>query len=198
MWHFGTDSWAQSKQFFADQFELNGDAYLYRRSQKGAPIRVSAEERQRFIDDYARRLRYSTWGIVGGLIVVIALSFWWTLSTASELPDAAMYAAIGAVAVACVGYAMWVQGAPARELARRTPVGRERTREEMRRVLLARTTYRHLAALALTGAVLPLTLRSQRDLLHGWGRLWLGFSAIVIILVAATAFRKWRMERGHD
>jgi hypothetical protein len=197
MWHFGADNWAESRQFFADQFEPDGDGYLYRRSQKGAPIHVSAEERQRFIDDYARRLRYSMWGIVGGLMVVIALSLWWTLSTASELPDAAMYVAIGAVAVACVAYAMWIRGAPARELARRTPVGRERTPEEMRRVLLARTTYGHLAALALTAAIFPFTLRSQQHLLHGWSRLWLGFSAIVIMLAAVAAFRKWRMERGR-
>ena len=37
------------RQLFADQFEPEGTGFLYRKSIKGAPIRVTAVERDRFV-----------------------------------------------------------------------------------------------------------------------------------------------------
>jgi hypothetical protein len=72
MFGIGKDHWAQSRQLFEDQFESSGENYLYRHSMKGAPIHVTAEERQRFIDDYARRLRYSSRITIIGLLIVVS------------------------------------------------------------------------------------------------------------------------------
>ena len=47
------------------------------------------------------------------------------------------------------------------------------------------------------GAILPLTLRSDTDVLHGWGRLWLVFGAALVLLAGIQAFRKWRFEREN-
>jgi hypothetical protein len=198
MFGLGRDPWAQSKQQFDDQFELDGDHFLYRRWQKGPPIRVTADERQRFIDDYARRLRYANWGIIGGLFFVVGLLLWWTLRSGSEVPDILLYAAISTVAVMNVGYSLWAGTAPNRELNRRAPVGRERTREEMRRMLNSKTSYSQLAGIAFVGAILPFGLKSHPDVFHGWGRLWLLFSGIIVSLAAVAAFRKWRFERNES
>lgn len=194
------DHWANSKRLFEEQFEPEGSDFLYRRSLKGSPIRVTQRERQHFIDDYARRLRFTTWGLFTSLIVFTGAVVSWTVATGADLPDIAMYIGIGAIALVSVAYSIWVHGAPARELARRTPVGRERSRAEMRRLTLKRMTYGQLATAAFAAAVLPFTLRSHPDLFHGWSRLWLVFSAAIILLAAVQAVRKWRFEtrNGSD
>jgi hypothetical protein len=46
-------SWDGVRQAFAEQFEQSGANFIYRRSQKGEAIRVSAEERSKFIVDAA-------------------------------------------------------------------------------------------------------------------------------------------------
>ena len=73
-----TDAWAASRKSFADQFEQDGSGFIYRRSQKGEAIRVSADERNRFIDDFNRNLRRGMWmmyiGVSLGLLGVILFS----------------------------------------------------------------------------------------------------------------------------
>ncbi len=87
----GKDHLAQIRQLFEDQFEISGQDYLYRRWQKGPPIQVTAAERQRFIEDYGRRLRYSNWGIIGALPLFSALVVGWTFQSGAELPETPMY-----------------------------------------------------------------------------------------------------------
>jgi peptidoglycan/LPS O-acetylase OafA/YrhL len=195
MFGLGKDHWAQSRQLFEDQFEPDVEGYLYRRSQKGPPIRVTADERQRFIDEYIVRLKRGTWVLTGALILGIAIWIWWSVENDVELQDWAIYAGIAGFVAFLIPYFMWVWGAPARELARRTPVGNARSTAEVRRRFLVRTSYGQLAAAAFGGAVLPFTLLGEHDVLRGWERIWLIIGGALVLLCAMQAFRKWRYER---
>ncbi|HEU0283803.1 MAG TPA: hypothetical protein VFR52_01525, partial [Sphingomicrobium sp.] len=145
MFGFGSDNWSQAKELFERQFEPERDHFLYRRNQKGPPIRVSSDERDRFINDYALRLRRGTRGTVGGMLLLTALAVWWMFQTDSDVPDIAIYAGMGAIVAALIGYTLWAWGAPAREMARRMPTGRERTRTEVSRIWLKNMSYGRLA-----------------------------------------------------
>lgn len=198
MFGFGKDHWAQSKQLFEEQFERDGDAYLYRRSQKGAPVRVTAVERERYLAEYASRLRIATWIIYLGLMLVAAVVVWWTVEANADFPDLPIYLAIGAVAAISIGFAHWAWGAPARELVRRTPVGSARSAVELRRIGFQRLSYGQLAGTAFVGAILPFTLRGDQDVFTGWGRLWLVFGGVIVLIAAVQAFRKRRFDRLHE
>jgi hypothetical protein len=197
MFGIGKDHWAQSRQLFEDQFESSGENYLYRHSMKGAPIHVTAEERQRFIDDYARRLRYSSRITIIGLLIVVSAAVWWVMATSAEFPDTAVYIGLGAVAAFCVGYTLWAGGAPARELQRRPVLGGERSRAEMRKLALSRIGYGQLAATAFAGLLLPFGVFGRHDVLAGWGRLWLVMGVLMVALAGVQAFRKWNFERDQ-
>ena len=197
MFGIGKDHWAQSRQIFEDQFELSGQDYLYRRWQKGPPILVTAAERRCFIEDYGRRLRYSNWGIFGGLLLFSALVVGWTVQSGSDFPDIPIYFGISVIAVAGIAYILRAGTAPARELGRRAVLGPARSRVEMRRVMLSKMTYGQLATTSFAGAILPFILRGDQDVFSGWGRLWLLFSGLIILLAIVQAFRKWRFDREN-
>jgi hypothetical protein len=195
MFGFQNDHWAQAKELFERQFESDGDHFLYRRSQKGAPIRVSPDERGRFIDEYAGRLRLGSWGMAGGLTLGVALAVWWSLETGFDVPEAAIYIGTGAVAAILMGYILWAWGAPARELARRTPVGRARTRAEVSRAWLGNMTYGRLLGVATGGILACLVLAAKDGGFSGWGRLWIVFAVVTAVGAAIQACRKWRFEQ---
>ena len=174
------------RESFDAQFEAaDGGRLLYRRNQKGEPIPVSTAERERFVQQYVRRVWLILGGMMIGLLAFTGIVIWRTVATNSELPDLLIYIGTAAIAVVGIGLMYWVRGAPARDLIGRTPIGRERTRGQ-------------LAAVAFAGAILPFTLRSQGDILHGWGRLWLAFGAALVLLAGIQAFRKWRLDREQQ
>lgn len=191
----------QMRESFEAQFDNAGqDRFLYRRNQQGEQITVTAEERDRFVRQYMRRI----WLIMGGMMAVLLLFagalIWWTIASNSELSDVTLYVGIGAISLVSIALLYWVRGAPARELGGRTPVGRERSRDEMRAVFFRKTSYGTLVGAGAFGAILPFMMalgRNPVDVLHGWGRLWLAFGAALMLLAAVQAFRKWRFESGR-
>jgi hypothetical protein len=83
-----TDAWDRARQAFADQFEQDGSGFVYRRSQKGAAIRVSAEEHDRFIGEFNSNLRRANWIIYVGLTLVLGGIIALSLLSGSDLSEA--------------------------------------------------------------------------------------------------------------
>lgn len=189
------NSWDRIGEAFADQFEQDGASFVYRRSQRGEAIRVSAEEHIRFVEEFERNVRRAKWIIYLGLTVVLGGLLILSLIRGSDLSQLAIFIGIGLVMIPYVAYYRWAWAAPARELATRTPIAGERSPDEIRRLTLQRLTYRQLAATALGGLIIPFIGSSRQDLFSGWNRLWLVFGGAIICLAAVQAFRKWRWEQ---
>jgi hypothetical protein len=60
----------KSTDLFAGRFEADGDYFLYRNRPTAAPIRVSADERERFIADYSKAFGRILWGTAFLLIAM--------------------------------------------------------------------------------------------------------------------------------
>lgn len=130
------------RQSFADQFEPNGQGFLYRKYMKSAPIRVSAAERDRYIAAFNRYIRYASWGTGGGTVLLAFSLIGYAAAAGVDLPEAAFYWGIGAILVASmVGY-YWYWNLPARELRDRGAVGETRSRAEVSRLLLEKNDLR--------------------------------------------------------
>jgi len=186
----------QMRDLFADQFEPDGADFLYRRSSKGAPIRVSAGERDAFLDAFGRQYRRAFWGFL--IFVILAIFGMVALfpdapNSGNPLPE--MIAGFIVLPAIILLGVHWMWNAPARALQHRQAVGFERSRDEMRAIKFAKITYRNLALATLGVPLLLLQVSGRFDVLHGWGRLWLIVAAIAIVLIAIQIFRKWRFER---
>lgn len=188
-------SWDSARQAFADQFEQDTGGLVYRRSRKGEAIRVSAEERQEFIDGFDRDLWRamfvmiaSTTLMLGGISLLSVLKGW-------NLPEGVVVVGIFAASIPYFAYYRWAWGAPSRALEGRTPIARERSPDEVRQLRFQRMTYRNLAAAAGAAVVLPLVGSRHDHLFSGWGRLWLAAGAALLLFVGVQAFRKWQFDQ---
>ena len=194
---FWDDHFEQVRQVFADQFEPDGTGFLYRKSLRRAPIRVTEAERDGFIRTFNRRLRYAGWSILPGTMLLILLLALFVPDIDSVSGQIDMWMGFGLILVSFLLAYRWAWNAPSRELERRTPVGPQRTRQEMRRVMFARLTYAQLGSVVGVAFLLVLQVSSKSDVLHGWGILWLVLAAALVIGAGILAFRKWRSERDR-
>jgi hypothetical protein len=191
-------AWDRARQAFSDQFEQDGSSFIYRRSQKGEAIRVSDEERSKFINEHDRNLRRAKWIIYVGLILATTCAIAFSLLTSSDLSEGAIAASVVIVMVPYIAYYRWAWGAPSRELEGRTPIAGERPSDEIRRLRLQRITYRQLATAAGVGLAVPFFESTRQDIFSGWNRIWLILGAAIILLAAVQAFRKWRFDQDDS
>jgi hypothetical protein len=185
----------QVKQLFADQFTPDGAEFIYRKSSKGAPIRVSSSEREDFIAAFNRQLRLASWGIVFGTVLLIGL----LVMLAPAGPDSSIgqmgiYIGIGAIVAIFFASYQWAWNAPVRALQRRPVVGQPLSRTEIKRMMLDRITYGQLGIGVLAIGALLLKVSAKHDLFASWNRLWLLLAAIGLAGIGVQAFRKWRMD----
>jgi hypothetical protein len=185
-------------RIFEAQFEEDGTGgYLYRRNAREKPIPVGADERRRFIDRYAARI-FPLWG--GMLCAALGAFFyfyWPVIRSSTHSPsvifsDPYFYAGSAAIILPTYALMRWLQGAPARALKNRDPVGQERTGDEMRALRFRSMSYPQLALIALVGG------GSYTYITDGhWDRRWMFVPPLVVLVTAVQAFRKWRFERLH-
>ena len=180
-----------ARDAFSDQFEPANDGFIYRRRHKGAPIRISRDELDVFLERFDEFYRWLLWGsMVAGAVVVCPIIFalivvegdipWW--QTALLLA-----AAVGVL----LFISNWMWNAPARALKGRPACGEPYATAKALRLTYARYPYQRMG---LNLILLPLALvvfpTARTD------PVWL---AIITGGLAFTLFhiaRKWWAERA--
>jgi hypothetical protein len=190
---FGTDNFAQVRRMFAEQFEPDGRNYLYRKFTKAAPIPVSAAERDRYIAGFDTFLRRASWGMTAGIVILIAATVAFVMSTGRDVIESATLIGLGAILAVFLALYWWFWNQPARELRDRAAAGEARSRAEVRRRYLAKTTYGQLALTAAIAFLLLLKAAFSGAPFSGWNLFFLCWGVIVLPLAVVQAFRKWRL-----
>lgn len=182
---------------FADQFEADGQDYLYRKSMRAAPIRVTASERDEFVSRFARDQRRLTWIFVTLIVLGIAALVALVPSFADEGNEWHIYV-VGVVAIA-VFTAAWrtLWNAPARALEQRATVGAERTRAEAGRAMLAKMSWSQLIAIMAGSAFAWWSFAPEHEAWIGWRLLWLIGGLALIGALTWRAWQKWRIKSGE-
>lgn len=180
---------------FADQFEADRNTFLYRKSMKGPPIRVSQVERDQFVEAFNERLRYAAWSIFPATAALIGLLVWFIPDVDSTAGTIAVYVGISLILAPFLVVFYWAWNSPARELARRPKEGAARSGEEVRKLMFSKISYGQLGFAALAALALVWKVSAHTDVLHGWGLLWPAIAALMIVALAVQAFRKWRIEQ---
>ena len=185
-------------EVFRAQFSPDGDGYIYRRLQKGAAIRVSAHEYQSFVDAFRRTQRHLKWGLVGGIIaIVLATTFSavaFNLDPESTIWTASIFVPMLALVFVFVWLSVRSYGRPAHLLERRAPISGALSREEFRQQYMAKLSWQALIGRIATLFAICVAITLQYDILHGWGRLWLGLIALFAAAAVLQLWRKWRFD----
>ena len=184
----------RARALFEDQFQPSGDGFLYRKSGKGAPIAVSAEERARYVAAFAAFSRYGFWSMIGAIFALVSGETYLS-QTGRPLSEFESTAAIFLVMGLFVAAHLWAWNKPVRELRGRGTAGPTPTREESLRQDFSRISYQQLAL----GFLFVLFLLYRYGLRENWdlrrGGIWLALAAFLTVLILVQAFRKWRFER---
>ncbi len=183
------------RQAFADQFSRDEHGFIYRKFQKGAPIRVSERERDELVTTFNKRIRYATWSIVPLTIGLILPLVWLVPDADGPAAQIVMWVGLAAILLPFLSIFFWAWNAPYRQLESRTPEGAALTKEEARALAFSKITYGQLALVALMGAGLVWKMSTKIDVFHGWGMIWLGLGSALIALAGVQAIRKWRFSQ---
>lgn len=183
------------RQAFGDQFTTDDHGVIYRRYQKGAPVRISEVERKRFIIAFNNHLKYATWSIFPATVGLILLLVLITPNANSPSAQLTMWVGLVVILVPFLIYFRWAWNHPSRELKRRAPEGAALTKEQARALAFSKITYGQLALAALMGAGMVWKMSMRFDVLHGWGMIWLLFGAGLIVIAGIQAIRKWRFNQ---
>lgn len=191
----GDGFFSVSRDSFANQFEADGKEYLYHRSLRDAPVRISVAERDVFINRFRLATRYLFWGLMAGFLLVVAGVM---VVDGNHPSEAHTWVGVGALSAVFIGCYMYAWNEPARILRGRGFSGEGRSRAEVRRLMLQKLTYGQLSGIALTVVALVWRVSKRQDIFSGWSRLYLGFAAVMVVAILLQAFRKWRFESRKD
>lgn len=189
----GYEQWAVD--MFAGQFQPDGDGFIYRKNMKGAAIRVTAAERERYIAAYKKSFRYSVWGGAGAVILFVfgAIFFF---DNGGETSGAVTGTVFLLLMVFYLLASYWAMSAPARELRGRPTLGEPATRTEVRNAFLRSMSYRQMATVAVMLSLLMFSKGPWQKLSSEWKVVaWAGIGVLLAALVF-RAYQKWQLERG--
>ncbi|HEX4859607.1 MAG TPA: hypothetical protein VFV07_00130, partial [Rhizomicrobium sp.] len=82
------ENYERLRQKFVDQFEPDGQGFLYRKFMRDAPIPVSAAERNRYIATFDKARKYQIWGTLAGTLALIISLTAYDVTTGTKPPDA--------------------------------------------------------------------------------------------------------------
>lgn len=181
---------------FVAQFQPDGDGFFYRESMKGAPIRVTAAERQRYIEQFERSGRYFFWtSVAAGVLGAFALTFYFNAE--SKAPDWVVWTVVSVVLILLiVAFSYWTYHAPARDLRDRPRLGEPLAPVEVRKVSLRNLSYGQMAVAAAVLVFVTFGGRFGKNLSPEWKNIWLGFVGVLLAGLTFRAYQKWQLERG--
>jgi hypothetical protein len=159
----------------------------------GPPIQVSATERDRFIANFDKFVRWSKWLIVAGTVLLMVSVVSYSVSTNTPVSNIAIYGGLGVLLPAYLGAYYWARNLPSRELRGRAVIGEPRSRVEMQRLLLGKISYARLAGTAAIAALFAIRAGWYDHFQSMWDRGWIVFAVVTIALSGWQALRKWRL-----
>jgi hypothetical protein len=184
-------------QLFADQFTADGPDFLYRKNSRQSAIRVTADERQAFIADFARALSRIFWLLILGMVVGIAgLVIYETAFNGADQPYFTYAVFAFAFAVYMAGYYHY-WNAPWRALRTRGVAGGALTRGQARAIALSKISWWQFALAALAVPFLLGSFTHYDRLTVGWNRLWLVGAALYYAMLAYQVYGKLSLGRSR-
>jgi hypothetical protein len=186
---FGSNN--RLRQLFANRFETDGDGYLFRTTIGAPGFKVSAQERDRWLATFSRRIQIAIWA-TGGLTALIFVAAFLIAPNEVHVSDWWVYGMVALCLAPLLFINRWLWNAPVRALHGRTPDAQGRSKAEAGRLAFQRITWAQLGLAAAAPFFLLLRVGSRNNLLLGWNRLWLVAAVLFLAFVAFQAFRKWR------
>ena len=187
---------ARVKQAFAAQFTPDRDGHIYRRGQRGPGIRVTAAERDRFVENFDRGVIRLAWCLVLaatlllGALALFSIELPWPLSGHEE--GVAMILLIASFMLAW----WWIRNAPVRALERRATIDQGVRGADYRRAMLVAMPWSIPVIAALFQVALIVRVAVfEHDPFGRQQWSYYAVAAVGLTGMAVIAWFKWRASR---
>ncbi|MDB5708879.1 MAG: hypothetical protein JWL96_949 [Sphingomonas bacterium] len=187
---------ARVKQAFAAQFTADRDGHIYRRGQRGPGIRVTAAERDRFVETFERGVIRLAWSMVLaatlllGALALFSIELPWPLSGHEEAVATLLLIASFMLAW------WWIRNAPMRALERRATIDQGLPVANYRRAMLVAMPWSIPVIAALFQVALIVRVAVFEPDPFGrqqWS--YYAVAAVGLTGMAVIAWFKWRASR---
>lgn len=176
---------------FEKQFQPDGDGYIYRKYGTGSAYRITSAERDEFIADFRRAMRWSMIGLIAATLLFAA-----ALSAFDLYESSLVFFGFGIVT--CLPLFLAIKrmyAAPEFRLQHRRMAMQAMSIDEQKRDALAQISYWQLAFAPLLGLLVLGWIAEAVDVTSGWGRTaWL-VPISFALLAAVQGWRKFRASR---
>jgi hypothetical protein len=187
MWKTQDD---EADQLFRAQFEEDAGRVLFRLNRRRAPVVVTFEEKERSIEIYRQRVRWVTYGSAAVMMAVVIGFGIWDSDFLDR--DGAIFLLVAVWMVPFWVAFKWAWRSSTREFVRRTPVGKERARGEVRSQMLSEWGWMKIASpIGIGLALIAYHLMNwPPESVDNW--IWLGFGVVMFLLGSANSIVKLR------
>jgi hypothetical protein len=184
------------EQIFRRQFECENGRLVFRQNQRAAPVPISESEMEQCVEEFRKRYRVV---MIGGVAVMMAVIVTLVAVGADDWlnRDGFMWLLVDSWATAFLIAFRWAWRSPTTDFAQRMPIGLERSREDVRRTMLAQRSYLQLLGLAAFGLFLA-TLKTKAwppTTVDDWVSLIGG--GFIAVMACWSVLRKWSFERDQ-
>lgn len=183
---------------FLDQFEADGDDWLYRYKKTGAAYRVTEAEREAFLAAFDRQRRQLFWirlAIVGGLAIIGLPSLW--LGSHSPFKDMNPFWGSLIIGVSLLVDHLFGYRVPEHAFDGRAPVAPALSLTERRRLALERLPLTVVVGTATVTFVLLLYFALERPPIGSVGLAVIIASVAALVWAIVQGMRKWQLERAY-
>jgi hypothetical protein len=178
---------------FAAQFAREGDAFLYRRSQKGPAIAVSVEERNGFVIAFDRWMDIEMLVVLVGGIVAVMLAF--VVFPLLAYPMVAITVGVAVILTAVLIGLKLAWDAPAKALAGRPVVAAALSRSEAHRLDIVTSTWSQIGSQAAISSLFLIRYAGHPPM-EPWATLWLAPGLFGLGFAALRGYWKLRVGKA--
>ena len=187
---------ARVKQAFAAQFTPDRDGHIYRRGQRGPGIRVTAAERDGFVETFNRGIIRLAWSMVLAATLLLGSLALFSIELPSPLSGREEAVAITLLLASFMLAWWWIRNAPMRALDRRATIDQGVPGTDYRRAMLAEMPWSIPVIAALFQVALVVRVAFFEP--DPFGRQQWSYYAVAAVSLtgmAVIAWLKWRTSR---
>ena len=181
------------EDIFLRQFERQGNDLFYRKYGRAAPIPVTEKEKEEFRLQYRKATTWMIFGSVASAMLAITLGVLIAPEFMDEGPGVIVIS--GGTIVAIVILSLRNSTAPARALARRTPVGNELSKDEWQSKHFSTTGWPLLGSIFVVSTLVCIGLLTGSEFQEWSDYFWAFGSGFLSILGVRALWLKYRLTK---
>ncbi|MEN3974926.1 hypothetical protein [Emcibacter sp. SYSU 3D8] len=185
----------RSRHVFAEQFQPDGEAFLYRKNMRGAARKVTAGEREIFIREFDKGLRYLARFLLAGVPVTALCLMGFAGARGGYIDKGWIFTSVSIWTGICLSSWHFLWHVPERALAHRPRARNRSSHAKVRHLVVAKASWDQLASAGTSIMLVIARFAARPQLLTGWNRLMFFAAAGGLVALVGQVLKRFGRRR---